>query len=579
MTSDNRLTLREAFERFYPTDELAPVTVKLFYTCLAHWEAFTDNRPIGECTDEDLATFKRGLLGDGIQFETTTDYWHKLRTIFRHLQREGIVETIPQDAPNIQAGRLLVREAAEQRRHKLVAERRQKPEQPELKLVEGGELTFRGGVELYLENAPDLSKRTADKLRHYASCWEKRSDNPCLADIGVADFEDFRKRCRDDGLSPRTIESGIADVLMILRFMYERGAIEAIPSRGRPLRIPHKHPVQPTLAHLGKLYQHADATTAPRRRHVPRIVVWRCFIVLAYCTALRLSDLMAVKWDAVDGNVLSVTAGKTGKLHRIPLHPVCVRHLNLIRRPDHLPIIPLPGHQTRVRQQLRKICEAAGVSPVVTPQQLRRCASTHWERAHAGAGGMIQGSALGGSLAHYIDVPAVLQEAVKGLEVPQEFVDGVELSADELQAIRVFAPERAAVHVVRNSEVNPDDWKFQPGRFAYRGQWFELAGKPLRLLQRFVKQGGPVDVEGMRYLFELNGAPIQLERLRARAKQEVCTLRMKLREALGLSPEVDPLPCVNQENGQGAAWELMFYSPESEQAEDETELFYSEVVA
>jgi integrase len=58
-----KMTLRQAFEAFYPKDELSDRTIDLMHDCLARWERFVPaNPPIAKITDDMLEEFRKAAL-------------------------------------------------------------------------------------------------------------------------------------------------------------------------------------------------------------------------------------------------------------------------------------------------------------------------------------------------------------------------------------------------------------------------------------------------------------------------------------------------------------------------------------
>lgn len=81
---DSKLTLRESFERHYDKTDLAPRTVKKHRHTLNLWEKCTDNPPVGQITNETVATFKTKAL-QTLAGNSVNAHWTSIRAILRRL--------------------------------------------------------------------------------------------------------------------------------------------------------------------------------------------------------------------------------------------------------------------------------------------------------------------------------------------------------------------------------------------------------------------------------------------------------------------------------------------------------------
>jgi len=147
-------------------------------------------------------------------------------------------------------------------------------------------------------------------------------------------------------------------------------------------------------------------------------------LVAAYNTGLRRDDLFfRLSWQNVDfdGSAITITAGKTGKTHALPINAVLERHLRWMWA-DCDRVFPIGQSRHLVARELGRISSAAGV-PRVTPQAIRRLACTQLEIAQPGAGGLMLGHTLKSSVTYqsYAEQVRVLRPAVDALEQPAEF--------------------------------------------------------------------------------------------------------------------------------------------------------------
>lgn len=105
---DAALTLREAFEKHYDKEDLSPSTLKLCRYVLNSWEAFVpENPPVSAITNETLTTFRDAAKAAGLGPVTINSYWRQLRSYLRRIGPPvtgnpaglGIIERVPYMKP------------------------------------------------------------------------------------------------------------------------------------------------------------------------------------------------------------------------------------------------------------------------------------------------------------------------------------------------------------------------------------------------------------------------------------------------------------------------------------------------
>ena len=320
----------------------------------------------------------------------------------------------------------------------------------------------------YTTWAADLSPRTAKKMRHDLGRWKRLGGASSVAHCTTDTFADVRKRGLQQPLSADTIETTIGSIVTLLTHAKRRGRISEVPDIGRRLPRSQAPPDSPPVPHIGRLY----AAIPKTRLQWPRLICcglttwWQSFLVAAYITGQRLEDLTRqLTWSDVDDTVVRFRPAKTtrsGKIIPVPLHPILRRHLMVLKcdwsaRSNDDRVFHVSKSPHILRRELRRICDIAGV-PHVTPQQIRRASATAYEVAHAGAGALIQGSAVKGSARYYIRVEEVLREAQRKLEIPDDMKTKEEISRgylhlDELQqSFKQIDDERDRLTVVRLAE-------------------------------------------------------------------------------------------------------------------------------
>lgn len=438
-------------------------------------------------------------------------------------------------------------------------------------------LTLREAFEtVYLRHSTDLSPRTIQRYRHVWNQWERHTDDPPISEITTETFVEFRQS-RNGSASTRTIEDTISDALAILRCCHRVGKLDSVPDAGKRLR--HKRtdiPPQPTADELGRMYSCCYVANWPRKSHVSREVLFRTFIVFAYCTAMRLSDMLAVRWSDIRGDEIQFRARKTSKLQVVPIHSCLHWHLEKLRGPGEI-LFPVTS-PTRLRRTLKRIAKVAAVKVNVTPQSLRRASATAWETARDGAGRLILGHSLPGASPAYISVPAILKRAVEDIQLPEEFVS--RMPEQQRASLKVLKSRRRRKPIQPPGSIKREEWQFQPGYFAFRGEWHPLTGAAHRLLVAFVEANAPMTTNDLEPVVYATAKRRRADLVRNRIKVAIWELRAALRESLRLQPEVDPVPCAARNvRGVASAWMLNVHVPKQATGTVDEEMFYSEVVA
>ena len=276
----------------------------------------------------------------------------------------------------------------------------------------------------YLRESSHLAQTTRRKLRYETDRWIRFCGDTPLSEVTTESLRAFVARCRREGLSEQTAAASVGTLLTLLRYAVRKGWLDRWPE----FRVVRRASVgaTPGVREIGAIYGACSAAPLmwPRFDWVSAADFWRSWIAVSVLTGARLGDLMhRLRWSQVSDSEVWWCASKTGKAHRIPMHPVLKSHLDLVRRPltncdDR--VFPVSRSPHLVRRELYRLCDAAGVRRY-GPQAFRRAAVQLYEQAHPGAGAILQGSGLRGSLGYYVDPITILRAAQRRLEIPEEF--------------------------------------------------------------------------------------------------------------------------------------------------------------
>ena len=277
-------------------------------------------------------------------------------------------------------------------------------------------MTLREALTLYLEHASDLKPGTRKRLTYDVNRWERLGGPMDVASIDKHAVKAFRAAAA--GLSPWSIEGTVSAILVMLRFLSDDGHDVSVPYAGRRLRRRKQLRHVPSVQDLARVFEECGKARYPVLSHCSTGDWWRAFLVTAYTTGLRLSDLLSLEWEHVGEARWLVVAGKTEKIQALPLLPCCTLALNRIRSPRER-IFEVPTVRF-LRRELRRMSQWAGVTTIL-PQAIRRTSANAYETARPGAGAMILGHALSGATAFYVSPSLVLTDAAAKLEIPPEF--------------------------------------------------------------------------------------------------------------------------------------------------------------
>lgn len=281
----------------------------------------------------------------------------------------------------------------------------------------------------YLRQDRQLAEATRRRMGYSVNRWTR-----VLGCTESGEFDEFRRRCLDCGLSPHSVEQTVRDITTLLR----HGGQQVDP--GKRLRCPLPDPRVPTVAELSACIEAASVARWPTRQDPA--AWWKGFFALGCWTALRLRDLLGMTWDAISTDTIRCTPAKTvryGLTQEIPTHPAVTRALQGLARRDES-VFTYRTSFKQLRREMGRICASAGV-PYFTPHDIRRAGITMWSLAHPEAGRIIHGSGKRDILRHYLSPTQILKSAAPRCKMPEALLTAEEkdrVAQDETELVARF---------------------------------------------------------------------------------------------------------------------------------------------
>ncbi len=207
----------------------------------------------------------------------------------------------------------------------------------------------------------------------------------CLAEVSLAHLQDFLRRLRNAGLSPRSVARTISALRTFHRFVAAQGHVQSDPtSLLRTPRVPRSLPNVLSGDEVEHLLEAPDVSQARGLRD-------RAMLELLYATGLRVSELLSLSLNALDPTVGFVRClGKGAKERVVPVGSSALGWLkdyltrgrpSLTAQRDAPFLFPGRGGRRLTRQafwkSIRSYARKAGIPKQITPHTLRHSFATH----------------------------------------------------------------------------------------------------------------------------------------------------------------------------------------------------------
>jgi integrase/recombinase XerD len=219
-----------------------------------------------------------------------------------------------------------------------------------------------------------------------------------LATVTPADIRAYQATLSKAGLATSSRARKLSALRQFYRFLLAEAVVAEDPTHGIAApRAQRSLPQTLSVAQVDRLIESARARIAPSRgRELVRAVRLHCLLELLYATGMRVSELVGLPRQVLDGDdrVLTIR-GKGGRERIVPLNSsaraALDRYLTLGKQPEDgvapmlktrwlFPSKGAEGHLTRQRfaQELKDLATEAGLdAELVSPHVLRHAFATH----------------------------------------------------------------------------------------------------------------------------------------------------------------------------------------------------------
>lgn len=331
----------------------------------------------------------------------------RLRTIWRAARRDQLVAESPPEVSQSQSGLSKVLRASKR-------DRVLRPlTEAELSTVcDPGRppATLREFIPRYAAER-GIRPRTVETIYYRLSQFELILGRPAtLADLNDALINLWTAKMFDAGLHAVTIRGNRGVVLALWRAAYELSFVNERPGRIRKIKV------KPPAPQCWSAWQLVQLVEVARGLHgelandtlVRRATFWTAFVLVGYYTALRLGDLLSLRWDQIQESMVVLTMSKTGDVIVYPLPPDAMELLAKLRGGDRRLVFGELINGKNCGLFFRRMLQAKELPGSI--KWLRRTSATMLERLHPGAAKAHLGHRTHGlAYKHYVD-PRLLQQ-------------------------------------------------------------------------------------------------------------------------------------------------------------------------
>lgn len=263
--------------------------------------------------------------------------------------------------------------------------------------------TLRAVVERYsLERG--IAKQTTWQLLYAVRSLETfLGREPTPADLADLPINRWLAWLVASPISPHTAKSKRRGIMTIWRYAAELRLCR-LPERVRPVKAPREQPIAWTREELSRLLAAASLKTGTlkRFRAVKAADYWRAYILVGYYSGLRLGDLLALRFDAIEANgCATVIQAKTGMPVTCHMPPDAIRALDAIRRPAREVVFGIM-HRATIQETFRWLVRSASLKG--STKRLRSSGATWLEATNPGGAMAFLGHRTPGlAYRHYVD--------------------------------------------------------------------------------------------------------------------------------------------------------------------------------
>lgn len=225
-----------------------------------------------------------------------------------------------------------------------------------------------------------------------------------LNDDTVSAFASWRI---DGGLSKKTVNRDLANLLAIWRWLHTRGYVSNWPQVEME-SLPERIPVALMEDEIGRVMTAID-TEPLRVGNIPAPVFWRAVMLVIWDTAERIGAIMSLKWEHVDlrGRWIRFDAeSRKGAVadNVLPLAADTCTALRKLHRHGEASVFPWPYHPTYIYNRLGRIMRRAGLpnNRLYKFHVVRKSVASHYEAAGGNATSLLKHSSRKVTMA-YLD--------------------------------------------------------------------------------------------------------------------------------------------------------------------------------